>query len=264
MSRIAQGALDLGVPSGTHLVQPGTATGIAGTTHLSATQRMGYGWSKSFVRAITYQDAYDIFGKADFHLIDTLFSAQALAGLDPTIVTDPRFILVPPNFVSALEAAQPPTAAQLNSIVNDVNQQAKVLAAGALVANGTDSPLVVPGISLHLNLRAAGLVLGNFTALQTVTINAAKIAFVGHDLGSVEPGKLADLVAVRGNPLSDLRAAAAVQLVIKNGRPWTIGEILAPFSSPAALAARQRDLEAYRKLCREDHANCGEGGAHAE
>jgi Tol biopolymer transport system component len=264
MSRIAQGALDLGVPSGTHLVQPGTATGIAGTTHLSATQRMGYGWSKSFVRAITYQDAYDIFGKADFHLIDTLFSAQALAGLDPTIVTDPRFILVPPNFVSALEAAQPPTAAQLNSIVNDVNQQAKVLAAGALVANGTDSPLVVPGISLHLNLRAAGLVLGNFTALQTVTINAAKIAFVGHDLGSVEPGKLADLVAVRGNPLSDLRAVAAVQLVIKNGRPWTIGEILAPFSSPAALAARQRDLEAYRKLCREDHANCGEGGAHAE
>jgi hypothetical protein len=264
MAKIAQGALDLGVPSGTHLIQPGTATGIAGTTHLSATQRMGYGWSKSFVKAITYQDAYDIYGKADFHLIDTLFSAQALAGLDPGIVTDPRFILVPPNFVSGLENAQPPTGTQLAGIINDATQQAKVFAAGALVANGTDTPLVVPGISLHLNLRAAGMVLGNYTALQTVTINAAKIAFVDRDLGSVEPGKLADLVAVRGNPLADLRSAAAVQLVIKNGRPWSIGEILAPFSTPEALAARQRDLEAYQKLCREDHANCGESGSHAE
>jgi Tol biopolymer transport system component len=264
MAKIAQGALDLGVPSGTHLIQPGTATGIAGTTHLSATQRMGYGWSKSFVKAITYQDAYDIYGKADFHLIDTLFSAQALAGLDPGIVTDPRFILVPPNFVSGLENAQPPTGTQLAGIINDATQQAKVFAAGALVANGTDTPLVVPGISLHLNLRAAGMVLGNYTALQTVTINAARIAFVDRDLGSVEPGKLADLIAVRGNPLADLRAAAAVQLVVKNGRAWSIPEILAPFSTPEALEARQRDLESYEKLCREDHANCGESGSHAE
>ncbi len=45
MERIAQGALDLRVPSGTHMVQPGAATGLGGTTHLSATQRMGYGWS---------------------------------------------------------------------------------------------------------------------------------------------------------------------------------------------------------------------------
>jgi Tol biopolymer transport system component len=264
MSRIAQGALDLGVPSGTHLIQPGTATGIAGSTHLSATQRMGYGWSKSFVKAITYQDAYDIHGKANFHLIDTLFSAQALAGLDPGIVTDPRFILVPPNFVAGLQNAQPPTATQLASIVNDATQQAKVLAAGALVANGTDTPLVVPGISLHLNLRAAGLVLGNYTALQTVTINAAKMAFVERDLGSVEPGKLADLIAVRGNPLADLRATADVQYIIKNGRTFTLAEILAPFRTAQALAERQRGLEGYWKLCKEDVHNCGPSGEHAD
>jgi hypothetical protein len=264
MSRIAQGALNLGVPSGTHLVQPGTATGIAGTTHLSATQRMGYGWSKSFVKAITYQDAYDIHGKANFHLIDTLFSAQALAGLDPGIVTDPRFILVPPNFVAGLQNATPPTPAQLAGIINDATQQAKVLAAGALVANGTDTPLVVPGISLHLNLRAAGMVMGNYTALQTVTINAAKMAFVERDLGSVEPGKLADLIAVRGNPLADLRATADIQYIVRNGRVYTLGEILAPYRTAQALAARQRGLEAYWKLCKEDEHNCGPGGSHAD
>ncbi|AWG45825.1 hypothetical protein AM586_15230 [Massilia sp. WG5] len=264
MSRIAQGALDLGVPSGTHPIEPGAATGIAGTTHLSATQRMGYSWSKSAVKAITYQDAYDTYGKGSFRLIDTLFSAAALAGLDPGIVTDPRFILVPPNFVAGLQNATPPTPAQLGTIINDATQQAKVVAAGGLVANGTDSPLVVPGIQLHLNLRAAGLVLGNYTALQTVTINAAKMALVDRDLGSVEPGKLADLIVVRGNPLSDLRAAANVEVVMKNGRAYTLAEILAPFSTPAAPAARRDAVAAYQARCRSHPAECAEDGQHAD
>jgi hypothetical protein len=263
MERIAQGALDLGIPSGTHMVQPGAATGLAGTTHLSATQRMGYGWSKSLVRAITYQDAADVYGKADFHLIDTLFSAGALAGLDPGIVTDPRFVLVPPNFVPGLQNAQPPTAAQLAAIVNDATQQAKVKAAGALVANGTDSPLVVPGISLHLNLRGAALVLGNLAALQSVTRDAARIALVGEDLGTVEEGKLADLIVVGGNPLQDVRAAADVRLILKNGRVFTLPDILAPARTPAQLAARRLALEEQERLCREQPVHCEEGGGHA-
>ena len=263
MERIAQGALDLRVPSGTHMVQPGAATGLGGTTHLSATQRMGYGWSKSFARAITYQDAADIYGKAGFRLIDTLFSSSALAGLDPGIVTDPRFILVPPNFVPGLQNAQPPTAAQISTIVNDATQQAKVKAAGALVANGTDSPLVVPGISLHLNMRGAALVQGNLQALYSVTRDAARIAFVGKDLGTVEKGKLADLIVVRGDPLLDLRAAADVRLVIKNGRVFTQDEILAPARTPGQLAARRLALEAQDKLCKADPHHCEEGGGHA-
>jgi Tol biopolymer transport system component len=262
MERIAQGALDLHIPSGTHLIQPGAATGLAGTTHLSATQRMGYGWSKSFVRAITYQDAVDIYGKADFRLIDTLFSSSALAGLDPGIVTDPRFVLVPPNFVPGLQNAQPPTATQLASIVNDATQQAKVRAAGALVANGTDSPLVVPGISLHLNMRGAALVQGNLTALYSVTRDAARIALVGEDLGTVEPGKLADLIAVGGDPLLDLRAAADVRLVVKNGRVITQAEILAPARTPQQLEARRQALAAHERLCREEPQQCEPAGGH--
>jgi hypothetical protein len=263
MERVAQGALDLRVPSGTHLVQPGAATGLLGTTHLSATQRMGYGWSKSFVRAITYQDAADIYGKGAFTLIDTLFSAGALAGLDPGIVSDPRFVLVPPNFVTGLQNAQPPTPAQIATIVNDATQQAKVAAAGALVANGTDSPLVVPGISLHLNMRGAALVRGNLAALQSVTRDAARIALVGEDLGTVERGKLADLVAVRGDPLADLKAAAAVQFVVKNGRVITVDEILEPARTPQQLEARRLALQAQERYCRVEPDHCAEGGGHA-
>jgi Tol biopolymer transport system component len=264
MTRIAQGAIDMAIPSGTHLISPGAATGIGGNTHLSATQRMGYGWSKSFGRAITYQDAADLFAKGDFHLIDTLFSAGALSALDPTILSSARFILVPPNFIVGLQNAQPPTEAQLATIRNDAQQQAKVLAAGALVANGTDSPLVVPGISLHLNLRAAGMVMSNYQALQTVTINAAKMAFVDKDLGSVEVGKLADLVAVRGNPLADLTAAANVEVVMKNGNVFTQEQILAPFRTPQALAARRIAIAAYDKACRRNRAECGLQRMHAD
>jgi len=224
---------------------------------------MGYGWSKSFVNAITYQDAAHIYGKGSFHLIDTLFSASALSALDPAILGDQRFILAPPNFIDGLRNAQPPTEAQLAAIRRDAGRQAKVLAAGALVANGTDSPLVVPGISLHLNLRAAAMALGNVEALRTVTINAARVAGADRDLGTVEAGKLVDLIAVRGNPLEDLNAAADVAYVIKNGNVSTQAQILAPFRTPQALVARKRDIAAYERRCRQDPGQCGGAGAHA-
>jgi Tol biopolymer transport system component len=264
MTKIAQAGLEMGVPTGTHMISPGVATGLAGTTHLSATQRMGYGWSKSFVNAISYQDVGAMYAQADFHLIDTLFSAGALSADDPAILSDQRFILVPPNFIAGLQSAMAPSAATLATIRKDAQQQAKVLAAGALVANGTDSPLVVPGISLHLNLRAAGLVMTPFQALQSVTINAAKMALVDKDLGSVEAGKLADLVAVRGDPLADLKAAANVELVIKNGNAYTQAQILAPFRTPLAMAARRNAILAYNRACRRDATQCGDNGMHAD
>ncbi|MDP5009203.1 MAG: amidohydrolase family protein, partial [Glaciimonas sp.] len=217
MVKIAQAGMDLGIPTGTHMLAPGAAAGIAGTTHLSATQRMGYGWSKS-VGGITYQDAVALHVKGNFHLVDTLFSAMPLTGDDPSILTDDRFnALVPPNFVEGLKTAPPASAAQLATMKNDAQQSTKIMTAGGLLAYGTDSPLVVPGISLHMNLRAAGMVMTPHQALQSVTLNAAKMSFVDKDLGSMEVGKLADLVGVRGNPLEDLKMAANTELVIKNG-----------------------------------------------
>jgi len=60
---------------------------------------------------------------------------------------------------------------------------------------------VVPGISLHLNMRGAALVQGNREGLYSATRDAARMAFVDKDLGTVEEGKRADLIAAGGNPL---------------------------------------------------------------
>ena len=123
--------------------------------------------------------------------------------------------------------------------------------------------VAAPGIALHLNLRAAGMVMSNHQALQTVTINSARYAKVEKDLGSIEAGKLADLVAVRGNPLEDLTAAANVELVLKNGNVFTQAQILAPFRTAGALEARARALEGYAKLCAKDPQVCADDGSHA-
>jgi imidazolonepropionase-like amidohydrolase len=53
--------------------------------------------------------------------------------------------------------------------------------------------------------------------LKAATINGARALGIDAKLGSIEPGKLADLVVVRGNPLDDIKVARNVRFVIKDG-----------------------------------------------
>jgi imidazolonepropionase-like amidohydrolase len=55
-------------------------------------------------------------------------------------------------------------------------------------------------------------------ALRAATINPARNFGLDRDLGSLEPGKLADLVVIDGNPLADIRQSDRVTLVMQNGR----------------------------------------------
>lgn len=53
--------------------------------------------------------------------------------------------------------------------------------------------------------------------LKAATINGAAALGVADKLGSVEIGKLADLVVVRGNPLEDIKVARDIRFVVKEG-----------------------------------------------
>jgi cytosine/adenosine deaminase-related metal-dependent hydrolase len=55
-------------------------------------------------------------------------------------------------------------------------------------------------------------------ALRTATLNPARNFGFDRDLGSIEPGKLADLVVIDGNPLADIRQSDRVVQVMQNGR----------------------------------------------
>ena len=255
MNRFAAAAQSMGIPSGTHLLYPGYSTGLQGITHLQATQRMGYGWAKS-PTGVAYQDVNALVGLGQVHLTETL-SANFLAAQSPILLGGDRFnVLMPIPYVSSLLAQQPGTPAQLATLKIATDDDARAIAAGALFAQGTDVPLNPPGVTNHSNLMALGRSMSNFQALQAITINAAKMSFKDKDLGSVEVGKLADLTIVDGDPLQDLKYAAAVHWVVKNGVVYTLDQIIAPFKSPAQMAARRKALVAFDKACKEDSRNC--------
>ena len=103
-----------------------------------------------------------------------------------------------------------------------------LLHAGVPIVAGVDAPLVPYGASLHTELWAyveAGFT--PFEALQTATVNTAALLNAQDDLGTIEPGKLADLAIVEGNPLVNIRDTIRVKKVIKNGEVFSVEDLIA-------------------------------------
>ena len=94
--------------------------------------------------------------------------------------------------------------------------------AGVPFMAGTDTApgvYIMPGFSLHDEL--ANFVEAGFTpmeSLQTATSNPAKFLEMEASFGSVEPGKVADLVLLKANPLEDIRNTQKIDAVIARGR----------------------------------------------
>ena len=94
----------------------------------------------------------------------------------------------------------------------------RALKSGVKIAFGTDS-----GVSPHgINAQEFGLMVSRgmapAQALRTAGPNAAELLGVSKDAGTVEPGKLADLVAVPGDPLRDIHATERPIWVMKSGK----------------------------------------------
>jgi len=93
--------------------------------------------------------------------------------------------------------------------------------AGGMLTLGTDNPSrgeYLAGFSSHRELQTlVSIGIPNAAAIRIATINGARALGVGSLLGTIEPGKLADLFVTKGNPLADITNTRHVQMVMKAG-----------------------------------------------
>jgi imidazolonepropionase-like amidohydrolase len=134
--------------------------------------------------------------------------------------------------------AKPLPEAQLAGREALITPQERLVAAvvkgGGRVIAGTDSPINPYGVALLSELEH--YVRGGLSpaeAIRTATAVPAEAMGLGADLGTIEAGKLADLVVVDGDPLTAITDLRKTRRVVKGGAVYDVAALLAgPVARP--------------------------------
>ena len=94
----------------------------------------------------------------------------------------------------------------------------KAYKAGVNIAFGTDSGVSAHGDNAQEFALMVEAGMPPAEAILSATVNTAKLLDVEDTLGTLEAGKLADIIAVKGNPLTDISVLEHVQFVMKDGK----------------------------------------------
>ena len=221
--QIVRAAHDMGIPVSGHEIFPAAFTGVDATEHMGATSRRGYS-PKQGPQGMAYEDVIQLFGRSGRTLTPTHFGAMnPYLAKNPTYRDDPRMNLYP---VWAREtiSGNDPMAAMLKPLLEgQYKALKKMYDAGTLVTAGTDTMIAN---NLHAEISSyvdAGLT--PFQALQTATVNSAKD--LNLDAGTIEPGKLADIVLVDGDPRENIANTFKVKKVMVNGVTHDVADLIA-------------------------------------
>ena len=133
-------------------------------------------------------------------LVPTLLAGESLT-------KGPTKVALPPEVQKKAEAAMAKRSETFR----------KAIKMGVKIAFGTDS-----GVSPHgINAQEFGLMvdhgMSQLSALRAGTIDAATVLNLDKQIGSLENGKIADIIAVSGNPFTDIHATEHVVFVMKGG-----------------------------------------------
>ncbi len=107
-----------------------------------------------------------------------------------------------------------------NRETTDIQRQgfAKAVRAGVKIGFGTDAGIFPHGENARQFAYMVRYGLSPLGAIRAATIDAARSLGQEHNLGSITPGKFADMIAISGDPLADIELLRKVEAVIKEGR----------------------------------------------
>jgi imidazolonepropionase-like amidohydrolase len=156
-----------------------------------------------------------------------LFEFETASTAKPPASFEPGVDKIAPELAPIFKDVGPPSPfadvqekvfAKLVAVTGALHQ------AGVPIVAGTDQ--TIPGHSLHREIEL--YVQAGFTpmeAIQAATIVPARVMGVDKEVGTVEPGKRADVILVDGNPLESIRNIRNVKYVIADGKMYDCAEL---------------------------------------
>jgi Tol biopolymer transport system component/imidazolonepropionase-like amidohydrolase len=230
---------EMGVPVTSHFIYPESTWSVDGTEHTGG---------RVSALGNVYDDMLQLFMKSGIQWCPTIVVSggyDLVASDDPSYLDDVRLKTLSPDW--ALEpsrqrlqrVSKSALAARARALGNTGKALIALTRGGVPILTGTDVPNMPTGAGLQAELELfvrAGLTPEE--ALRAATVNSAAALGLEAELGTLEPGKLADMVIVEGNPLENIKNAARVQTVIKNGVVFDLKTLL---SGRAPTATSNQD-----------------------
>jgi Tol biopolymer transport system component len=177
----------------------------------------------SFGTAPIYKDVVELVAQVGMFYTPTLMQAYGGARgehdfyLSTKVHDDPKLQrFIPHNLLDSRTKRRPWYRKEEYVYPRAAAAAAKIVRAGGRVCVGSHGAM--QGISAHWDMwamQSGGMT--NYEVLRAATLHGAEAIGYAQDLGSIEAGKLADLIVLVENPLDDIRNTNTIKYVMKNG-----------------------------------------------
>jgi hypothetical protein len=236
-SRAVQAAHKLGIPITSHDLYPSAEFGIDAVEHMATGDRIIASDRLSLTGKI-YEDVVQLYSHAGVDVVPTMIGGDPNAGAwflsrEGKAFKDVKQLrLLPPRVLAsryvkdAIQGA--PSSVAAGPMADATLPVARLKRAGASTQPGTDTSFFNLGFGIVTELQFyVDTGFSPAEALQAGTLESARLNQVEDKLGSIEPGKLADMVVVRGDPLAHVMDVLNVDIVIKDGHIFTFDQLAA-------------------------------------
>jgi Tol biopolymer transport system component len=216
-SPLIREAATLGLPVFSQELFPAARFGISGLEHIGARTTGEYDLERSGLN-VSYQDVLSILTETGAVVTPSLAAFGGFSRLVAARAVWSRDAAYSAFFAPYERARWNAVAADAERVAPLQRTIARLLRSGGRVAAGSDAPTVPYGLGLHAELALlseAGI--PNDQILRLVTAEAALALGLERYVGTVEAGKVADLVVLRGNPLARISDSLRIEAVVKDG-----------------------------------------------